>query len=84
MKGCNTHYEYIARYVDDILVWSKDPMKVINDLRTVYTMKGVGTPEYFLGGNIEELGPEWAKENIKTALSAPTYIKNVVKMRCAV
>ena len=35
MKDCNTHYEYIARYVDDILVWSKDPMKVINDLRTV-------------------------------------------------
>ena len=42
-------------------------------------MKGVGTPEYFLGGNIEELGPEWAKENIKTALSAQTYIKNVMK-----
>ena len=42
-------------------------------------MKGIDIPEYFLGGNIEELGPEWAKEGIKTALSARTYIKNVVK-----
>ena len=58
--------------MDDILVLSKDLMKVINDLRTVYTMKGVGTPEYFLGGNIEELGPEWNKEAIKMALSACT------------
>ena len=40
-------------------------MKIINDLKTVYTMKGVGAPEYFLDGNIEELGPEWAKEGIK-------------------
>ena len=25
------------------------------------------------------MGPEWAKENIKAALSAQTYIKNIVK-----
>ena len=73
------HYKYLARYVDDILVWSKDPLKVINDLKKVYTMKGVGTPEYFLGGNIEELGPEWEREGIRTALSAQTYIKNIMK-----
>ena len=58
-------------------------MKIINDLKTVYTMKGVGTTEYFLGGNIEELGPEWAQEGIKTALSAKTYIKNVIKKNAA-
>jgi hypothetical protein len=23
------HYEYLATYVDDILIWSKDPMTVI-------------------------------------------------------
>ena len=28
---------------------------------------------------MEELGPEWNKEGVKTALSARTYIKNIVK-----
>jgi hypothetical protein len=25
----SSHYEYLAKYVDDILIWSKDPMAVI-------------------------------------------------------
>ena len=79
IKDCGTHYEYIATYVDDVLVWSKDPLKIINKLKEVYTMKGVGVPEYYLGGNVEQLGPEWEKQNVKTALSAKTYIKNVIK-----
>ena len=58
-KDMGDHYEYLARYVDDILVWSKDPMKIMSELQKVYTLKGVGTPEYYLGGNVEELGPEW-------------------------
>ena len=78
-KEYDNHYEYMARYVDDILVWSKDPMAVITELQKTYTLKGVGNPEYYLGGNVEELGPEWEKQGVKTALSAKTYIKNVVK-----
>ena len=42
-------------------------------------MKGVGVPEYYLGGNVEQLGLEWEKQNVKTTLSAKTYIKNLIK-----
>ena len=55
------HYEYLASYVDDILVWSRDPMRTMDLLMAKYTMKGVGIPEYYLGGNIEQMsedGPE--------------------------
>jgi Reverse transcriptase (RNA-dependent DNA polymerase) len=31
----STHYEYLATYVDDILVWSKDPMAVIKSLEKI-------------------------------------------------
>jgi hypothetical protein len=31
-----THYEYLATYVDDILIWSKDPMAVIKSLEKIY------------------------------------------------
>jgi Reverse transcriptase (RNA-dependent DNA polymerase) len=45
-----SHYEYIATYVDDILIWSKDPMAVIMTLEKIYLLKNIGIPEYYLGG----------------------------------
>ena len=33
MKDCKTHYEYVATWVDDILVMSKEPLKVIQDFK---------------------------------------------------
>ena len=65
--------------MDDILICTKDSMSLMKELGGIYTLKGVGYPEYYLGGNVEELGPEWNKQGIKTALSAKTYITNVVK-----
>ena len=55
-KDAGDHNKYIAMYVDDILVWSRDPMRIMKLLMTNYTMKGVGIPEYYLGGNVEQLG----------------------------
>ena len=72
------HYEYLASYVDDILIWSRDPMSVMEKLMAKYTMKGVGIPEYYLGGNVEQLDEHWSKENIFVGLSARTYIENVI------
>jgi hypothetical protein len=51
----SSHDEYLATYVDDILVWSKDPMGIIKSLEKMYVLKSVGIPEYYLGGNIEVL-----------------------------
>jgi hypothetical protein len=48
----SSHYEYLATYVDDILIWSEDPMEVIKS-------KSVGIPEYYLGENVEFLGEAW-------------------------
>jgi hypothetical protein len=49
----SSHYEYLATYVDDILIWSKDPIAVIKSLEKTYMLKSVGIPEYYLGGNVE-------------------------------
>jgi hypothetical protein len=51
----------------------------MNEFKKTYVMKAIGTPEYYLGGNVVQLGEEWEKEGINTALSAETYIENVVK-----
>ena len=76
MKQVDEHYKYIARYVDDVIVFSKDPMVIMEELKKTYIMKGVGKPQYYLGGDVVELGPEWEKEGISSAFSAETYIKN--------
>ena len=75
-KKVGEHYEYIARFVDDVISFSKDPMAVMKCLEQSYVMKGVGKPSYYLGGDVVELGEPWQKEGIHTAFSAATYIRN--------
>ena len=41
-------------------------------------MKGVGIPEHYLGGNVEQMDEVWLKENIQIGLSARTYIENLI------
>ena len=55
MRDKGDHYEYLATYVDDVLVWSKDPVSVIEILKKTYIMKGVGVPSYYLGGDVTYL-----------------------------
>ena len=77
------HYEYIARFVDDVIAFSKDPMSIMKELEKVYVMKGVGKPQYYLGGDVVELPPPWDKEGIHTAFSAETYINNCLPRLCS-
>jgi hypothetical protein len=46
MVDKSSHYEYLEIYVDDILIWSKDPMAVIKSLEKTYMLKSVGISEY--------------------------------------
>jgi hypothetical protein len=79
MKDVGTHYEYIARYVDDIIAFGKDPLATINEIRRDYILKGICRPEYYLGGDVVELHNTWHKLGVKQALSAKTYARNVVE-----
>ena len=74
MVDKSSHCEYLAIYVDGILIWSKDPMAVIKSLEKTYLLKNVGIPEDFLGGNVEFLGDLWKYQGLGLAISARTYI----------
>ena len=56
---CNavTHYEMILVYVDDILIFSKDPRVIMNQLGEFYELKpeSVKEPDLYLGANIEKI-----------------------------
>ena len=53
-------------------------MAVIKSLEKIYLFKNVGIPEYYLGGNVEILGESWKNQGLELALSAKTYIQNVI------
>jgi hypothetical protein len=40
----SSHYEYLAAHMDNILIWSKDPMAVIKSLEKIYILKSVDIP----------------------------------------
>jgi hypothetical protein len=78
MVDKSSHYEYLATYVDDILIWSKDPMAVIKALEKTYMLKSVGDQEYEIGRNVEFLGEAWKNQGLVLAISSKTYIQNVI------
>ena len=78
IRDMQDHYDYIARYVDDVIVFSKDPMSIMAELKKTYIMKDVGKPQYYLGGDVITLDEAWEKEGIDLAFSAETYINNTL------
>jgi hypothetical protein len=72
MVDMSSYYEYLATYVDDILIWSKDPITVIKALEKTYMLKSVGIPEYYSSKNVEFLGESWKNQAFGLALSAKT------------
>ena len=54
MRDCGDHYEYIACYVDDLLIASKNPQGIIDMLEGAphkFKLKGTGPIEFHLGCN---------------------------------
>ena len=53
MSPSGSCYKYICVYVDDLLVVMKEPSTFFENLskKHGYKLKGVGDPEYHLGGN---------------------------------
>ena len=74
MKDAGTHWEYICAWVDDLLILSKDPMAVVNALKSKFTLKGVGKPEYYLGADMAH------RETPETVfvMGSTTYVKKIL------
>ena len=78
IKDCGEHYEYIATWVDDLLILSKDPMTIVKKLEKLkYEFKGTGTPQYYLGGDIKCDKNNKGQTRITTG--ARTYINQLTK-----
>ena len=71
MRHAGEYYDYILTVVGDLLIYSKEPMKIIEDLETRYNLKSVGTPEYYIGADLKkDAQGRWT-------IGSSTYLKNV-------
>ena len=77
-KHPDGHYEYLARFVDDVIAFAKDPLSIMKELEQTFVMKGVGAPRYYLGGDVMELDEQWKFQDLTHAFSAETYIQNCI------
>ena len=56
MRDAGDHYKYIANFIDNILIISKDPTSILNQMRKPKgpnNLKDVDSPEYYLGGDVK-------------------------------
>ena len=51
IRRSNNHYEYIVRYVDDLLLASTEPEQIIKQLKDTHNLKLKGTSQikYHMG-----------------------------------
>ena len=67
-------------YVDDILVFAKDPKVTMNELGKLYELKpeSVKEPDIYLGANMEKV--QMPDGRVEWTMGSRAYVKNAVKV----
>ena len=71
MRDRGDHYEYIATYVDDLTIASRDPLSIIDDLEALFKLKGTGEIDVLLGCNY------FRDEHSRLCYSPKNYLKKM-------
>ncbi|MGH3053654.1 MAG: reverse transcriptase domain-containing protein, partial [Gaiellaceae bacterium] len=64
-------YEFICTHIDDFVIASRSPKKILDMLLKVYKIKNIGEPSYLLGADIIKREKFWT-------IGSKTYIKEVI------
>ena len=80
IRSSGTHYDMALVYVDDILIFAKDPKIMMNKLRKLYELKSesVHEPDIYLRADMEKV--QLPSGKTEWAMGGKTYIKNAVKV----
>jgi hypothetical protein len=81
MKPCGfAYWEYVLCYVDDVLVLSHEPEKVMKHLQTRYVLKAdsLKEPDEYLGSQIRKYQLPGGDTKTRWAMSSDLYVKRAV------
>jgi hypothetical protein len=77
------YYEYVLCYVDDLLVVSEHPKRIMESLEAKYVLKAgsVGKPTTYLGAKVSKYRLEHSDnpDKVRWSLSAEDYVNRAVK-----
>ena len=80
MRKKDDHYEYLALYVDDVLAWGKDPLKIVEEIKGTFKLRGIGFPDYYLGADVKKIEEKHLQDDgVVLGISARTYIQNTLE-----
>jgi hypothetical protein len=80
IRNSGTHYDMVLVYVDDILIFAKDPKVTMNELGKMYELKpeSVHEPDIYLGADMEKV--QLPSGKVEWAMGSKTYVRNAVKV----
>jgi hypothetical protein len=77
------YYENVLNYIDDLLVVSEHPIRIMEGLEAKYVLKAgsVGKPTTYLGAKVSKYRLEHSNnpDKVRWSLSAEDYINRAVK-----
>ena len=74
------HYDMVLVYVDDILIFAKEPKMTMDELGKFYELKpeSVREPNIYLGADMENV--QLPSGKVEWAMGSKSYVKNAVKV----
>ncbi len=80
VRSAGTHYDMVLVYVDDILVFAKEPKATKNELGKLYDLKpeSVHEPDIYVGVNMEKVRLPNGK--VEWCMGSMTYVKNAIRI----
>jgi hypothetical protein len=80
VRAASDHYELLLVYVDDILIFAKNPKSAMDALGQLYELKphSVKEPDLYLGANVEKF--QLPNGRTEWCMSSRSYVKNAIKV----
>ena len=66
-------YEYICTHVDDFCIFSMNPQPIMDQIKSIFTVKSEGPPEYYLGNDFK------TDSKGRWCIGCRTYIKEGIR-----
>jgi hypothetical protein len=80
IRSAGMDYDMVLIYVDNVLVFAKEPKVIMNELGKSYELKpeSVNKSDIYLGANVEKV--QLPNDKVEWSMGSKMYVKNVIRV----